>query len=81
MMMLGRVVGFLIAGILAVPAIGQFGEVQIETEWIFESDAAHPGSTVRAALQVALERQYHVNSNTPLEGFLIPTVLDRKSVV
>ncbi len=75
MMMLGRVVGFLIAGILAVPAIGQFGEVQIETEWIFESDAAHPGSTVRAALQVALERQYHVNSNTPLEGFLIPTVL------
>ena len=75
MMMLGRVVGLLIGGTLAVPAVGQFGEVRIGTDWIFESEAAHPGSTVRAALQVTLERQYHVNSNTPLEGFLIPTVL------
>ncbi len=75
MMMLGRVVCLLIAGTLAAPAIGQFGEVQIDTDWIFESDAAHPSSTVHAALRVRLERQYHVNSDKPLDEFLIPTAL------
>ena len=75
MMTFGRVVGLLIAGTLAVPAIGQFGGVQIQTNWVFDTDAAHPGSTVRAALQITLEKQYHVNSNTPLDEFLIPTVL------
>ena len=74
-LMLGRVVGLLIAGSLAVPAVGQFGEVQIDTDWISESDAAHPGSTIHAALRVTLERQYHVNSDKPLDEFLIPTVL------
>ena len=75
MMMLGRVVCVLIAGILTAPAVGQFGQVQIDTDWIFESDAAHPSSTIHAALRVRLERRYHVNSNEPLDEFLIPTAL------
>ncbi|MEE8154728.1 MAG: protein-disulfide reductase DsbD domain-containing protein, partial [Phycisphaerales bacterium] len=75
MMTLGRVVPFLTAAILAATASAQFGDVLVGTQWVFETDAAHPGSTVHAALLVRLDRQYHVNSNKPDEEFLIPTVL------
>ena len=75
MMMLGRVVPFFTAAVLAVPASAQFGDVLVGTQWVFETDAAHPGGTVHAALRVRLDRQYHVNSNKPDEDFLIPTVL------
>ena len=75
MMMLGRVVPFLTAAILAAPASAQFGDVLVGTEWVFDTDAAHPGGAVHAALQVRLDKQYHVNSNKPDEDFLIPTVL------
>ncbi len=75
MMMLGRVVPLLTAAILAAPASAQFGDVLVGTQWVFETDAAHPGGTVHAALRVRLDRQYHVNSNQPDEDFLIPTVL------
>ena len=76
MMMLGRVVPFfLTAAILTGPASAQFGDVLVGTQWVFDTDAAHPGGTVHAALQVTLDREYHVNSNKPDEDFLIPTVL------
>ena len=75
MMMLGRVVPFLTAAILAAPASGQLGDVLVGTQWVFDTDAAHPGGTVHAALQIKLDKQYHVNSNKPDEDFLIPTVL------
>ncbi|MCH8210224.1 MAG: thioredoxin family protein [Planctomycetes bacterium] len=75
MTMLGRVVLILTAGILAAPASGQLGDVLVGTQWVFDTDAVHPGGTVQAALQVRLDKQYHVNSNKPDEDFLIPTVL------
>ena len=75
MLMLGRVVLFLTAAILAAPVSAQLGDVLVGTQWVFDTDAAHPGGTVQAALQVRLDQQYHVNSNKPDEDFLIPTVL------
>ncbi|MCH8315037.1 MAG: thioredoxin family protein [Planctomycetes bacterium] len=75
MTMLGRVVLILTAGILAAPASGQLGDVLVGTQWVFDTDAVHPGGTVHAALQVRLDKEYHVNSNKPDEDFLIPTVL------
>ena len=75
MTMLGRVVLIFTTGILAAPASGQLGDVLVGTQWVFDTDAVHPGGTVQAALQVRLDKQYHVKSNKPEEGFLIPTVL------
>ena len=76
MMMLGRVVPFfLTVAVLAATASGQLGDVLVGTQWVFDTDAAHPGGTVQAALQVRLDKQYHVNSNEPDEDYLIPTVL------
>jgi thiol:disulfide interchange protein DsbD len=50
-------------------------DVRVETEWIFDADAAHPASTVHAALRVKIQENWHVHSNRPLEDFLIPTLL------
>ena len=50
-------------------------KVQIDTEWIFEADAAHADSTVHAVLQVDIQEGYHIQSNAPLDPFLIATSL------
>ena len=42
---------------------------------VVEIDAVHPGTTTRVALEVTIDPGHHVNSNTPLDEFLIPTVL------
>ena len=42
---------------------------------VSETDAVHPGTTAHVALSVTLDPGFHVNSNTPLDEFLIPTVL------
>jgi len=42
---------------------------------IVETDAVHPGTTAHVALEVRLNPGFHVNSNTPLDDLLIPTVL------
>ena len=63
---------FLLAG---SPAAGQTGPIRIELDDLLETDAAHAGSRVRAALQVRLQPGYHVNSDQPLDDFLIPTAL------
>jgi thiol:disulfide interchange protein len=42
---------------------------------IADVDAASPGTTVRAALQVSLPEGFHVQSNKPRDPLLIPTVL------
>lgn len=70
----------LIIGILAVviamfPAEAQLGGIEVKTEVLYKTDAAHPGSTLYGVLNVELPHGYHVNSNTPLEDFLIPTVV------
>jgi cytochrome c biogenesis protein CcdA len=60
---------------LAAPAWAQLGTVSIDHDWTLAHDAAHPAGTVHAALEVRLPRRYHVNSDRPLDEFLIPTAL------
>lgn len=47
----------------------------IDTKLYHRADAAAPGSIYHLAFAVELEKGYKVNSNKPLEQFLIPTVL------
>jgi cytochrome c biogenesis protein CcdA/thiol-disulfide isomerase/thioredoxin len=63
---------FLLCG-LTSPAAAQPPEVRISA--VAETDAAHSGATARVALEVTLDPGFHVNSDTPLDDFLIPTVL------
>ena len=42
---------------------------------VSESEVAHAGSTHRIAIEARLDAGFHVNSNEPLEDFLIPTQL------
>ncbi|MEE8130735.1 MAG: protein-disulfide reductase DsbD domain-containing protein, partial [Vicinamibacterales bacterium] len=60
-------------GGLTSPAAAQPPDVTISE--IAETDVVHSGTTARVALEVALDPGFHVNSNTPLDEFLIPTVL------
>jgi cytochrome c biogenesis protein CcdA len=57
------------------PGSAQPGQIRVELDDLLETDAAHAGTRVRAALQVRLEPGYHVNSDEPLDPYLIPTVL------
>ena len=60
---------------LAPLSFGQPGRIRVDVLARLASDGAHAGSRVYAALEVELEQGYHVNSNQPLDDFLIPTVL------
>ena len=56
----------------------QPGRISIDLTNVAEADAANEGTTHRVALEARLQPQgsgLHVNSNEPLEDFLIPTVL------
>tara|TARA_B100000029_G_scaffold443908_1_gene463295 strand:- start:5612 stop:7366 length:1755 start_codon:yes stop_codon:yes gene_type:complete len=64
--------------VLPTFAAAQPGRISIELSTANEFDAAPAGSTHRVALDATLQPQgngLHVNSNEPLEDFLIPTVL------
>ena len=58
---------------LTSPIAAQPPDVAINP--VAETDAVHPGTTAHLALEVSLDPGFHVNSNTPLDEFLIPTVL------
>ena len=58
---------------LTSPIAAQPPDVAINP--VYESDVVHPGTTAHVALAVTLDPGFHVNSNTPLDEFLIPTVL------
>ena len=58
-----------------LPGSAQLGRIGIELSAVGEADAAHADTTHRVALQARLEPGFHVNSNTPLDESLIPTVL------
>ena len=60
---------------VAAALAAQPGRIGIALEPLAEADAAHAGTTFRVALRAQLDPGFHVNSNTPLETFLIPTVL------
>ena len=53
----------------------QPGRIGIALDPLAEADAAHAGTTFRVAVRAQLDPGFHVNSNEPLEDFLIPTVL------
>ena len=53
----------------------QVGGVRADLTPVVETDAAHGGTTVRAALQVRLPDGFHVNSNQPRDPALIPIML------
>jgi cytochrome c biogenesis protein CcdA len=65
----------LLAAALSASAWAQAPGVEPETEWVFDAEAAHPGGSIRAALHVRIPPGYHVNSDEPLDEFLIPTAL------
>ncbi len=65
----------LVAAVITAPVSGQPGGVRVDTEWVFESDAAHAGTTIHAALRVKVHENFHVQSNKPDDEFLIPTTL------
>ena len=65
----------LAGGLAAAPAMAQPGGVRVDTEWVFETDAAHPGTTVHAALRVMVHDNFHFQSNKPDDEFLVPTKL------
>jgi cytochrome c biogenesis protein CcdA/DsbC/DsbD-like thiol-disulfide interchange protein/thiol-disulfide isomerase/thioredoxin len=59
----------------AFPAAAQRGGIRVDTQWTLEADGVHPGGELKAALDVQLQESFHVQSNKPLEDFLIPTEL------
>lgn len=59
-------------------AAAQPGRISMELAPLAEADVAHAGAVHRVALEARLQPAgtgLHVNSNAPLEDFLIPTVL------
>ena len=58
---------------LTSPIAAQPPDVAINP--VVETDAVHPGTIAHVALAVTLDPGFHVNSNAPLDEFLIPTVL------
>ena len=72
----GRLTASSILVLLCAPvsvALGQPPTVTIQS--VGETSGVHPATTARVALEVTLDPGFHVNSNTPLDEFLIPTVL------
>ncbi len=66
-----------LAGPLAAmsPAAAQPAGLDVETKWVFDADAAHPGGTIGGALRVTIPGKFHVQSDKPVDEFLIPTTL------
>ncbi len=67
--------GLIVSAAATAPVSAQSGDFQLETTWVLNRDAAHPGETVHAVLGVTVPGKYHLQSNAPLDEFLVPTVL------
>jgi DsbC/DsbD-like thiol-disulfide interchange protein len=69
----------LLAALLAVPfnfqaeALISAQQPNIGVNGFFSTDKAQQGRTVSAAVVINIPSGYHINSNRPLAGFLIPT--------
>jgi thiol:disulfide interchange protein DsbD len=59
----------------AGPATAQLRRIPVEITPLVESDGVRSGTTVRAALKVALPEGFHVQSNKPRDPSLIATEL------
>jgi thiol:disulfide interchange protein DsbD len=55
--------------------LAQPGRIRAEVTPLVESDEAHAGTSIRAALHVRLPEGLHVQSNKPRDPSLIPTVV------
>lgn len=53
----------------------------VEAEAFASLSVFHPGSTGYIAVRASIEEEWHINSNKPLDKFLIPTVLKVKAPV
>ena len=69
-------IGTALVALVSLTAVAQPGRIGIELEPITETDATHPGTTFRVAVKAQLDPGFHVNSNAPLETFLIATELN-----
>lgn len=69
------VVGAALLSLVSLPLLAQPGRIGIVLEPIAEADGTHPGSSIRVAVRAQLDPGFHVNSNAPLESFLIATEL------
>jgi thiol:disulfide interchange protein DsbD len=74
-MRLHRALPACFVAVATVPAVAQPGSVEPGTDWVFGASAAHPGTTVHAAVEIQFPGKFHVQSNKPLDEFLIPTIL------
>lgn len=59
----------------AAPVAAQQGPTSIEFTTLLATDAAHAGTPIVAAVRARLDPGYHVNSDTPLDDYLIPTAV------
>lgn len=73
-----RIRFFAAVALLAIPVVGlaQPGRIQVDVAPVVAADGFHAGAGARAAVQVRLQQGFHVNSNEPLEEYLIPTALE-----
>jgi cytochrome c biogenesis protein CcdA/DsbC/DsbD-like thiol-disulfide interchange protein len=69
-------VSSVLVALASLTLAAQPGRIGIELEPLAEASGAHPGTTFRVAVQARLDPGFHVNSNEPLEPFLIATELN-----
>ena len=62
--------------VLSATAAAQPGRIQVDVAPLVEWDGVHAGTSPRAVVQVRLQPGFHVNSNEPLDRYLIPTSLE-----
>ncbi len=65
----------LVTGIASTILLGQSGPSEITLRPVYQTESGNPGSILRVAVTAQLSPGFHVNSNQPLEDFLIPTGL------
>ena len=70
-----RIVTVAVVAVATMGLSGQLGPTRIELTPKYETVGAHAGTPHRMAVGVRLDEGYHVNSEAPLDEFLIPTEL------
>ena len=66
---------FLLAVGLSATALAQSSSDAVKAAGLLSVDRVKQGATVQAAVAVDISKGYHINSNKPLDKFLIPASL------
>ena len=72
----------LIVWLVSLASLGSAAEKTppvVQARGVLETDGAHPGSTVRAAVVAQITPGYHINDHKPSHEYLIPTELKMES--